>query len=82
MQYTPEDIEEMIDHLVGELIEFLSGYSEHIDVHNSSVQVKLEALARAAVESISDDESSDSDEEDNFLSYQGDMDQYEDESDS
>jgi hypothetical protein len=71
--------EEVVGQLGDDLLEFLTQYSEHINVHSPDVQLKIEELAEAAVESMSDYE--DEEEEDSFLEYHGDMDQYGDDDD-
>ena len=68
-----DGFEDVTVQLVDDLAEFLTHYSEHVNISNYNVQCKIEELAEAVVESMSDYED---DETDEFLSYEGDMDQY------
>lgn len=68
-----DGLEEVANQLADDLAEFLTSYSEHVNINNYSVQTRIEELAEAVADSMSDYED---EEEDEFLSYEGDMDQY------
>ena len=69
------DTEEMVNQIADDLLEYLNNYSEHVNTQDPDVQSKIEELANAVAESIVNCEIAE-EEGDDFLSFEGDMDQY------